>query len=68
MPPTTQPHPRRLPLRRIRFFRFRDADLEADAFHRGPVDQSGGDGLSGALGHAAVPEDLVEGCGGGRGG
>ena len=58
-PPATQPHPRHLPLRRIRLLRLEIVDdAQTDAFHVRSVYQSWGDGMPGSLRLAGLFEDL----------
>lgn len=58
-PPATQPHPRHLPLRRIRLLRLEIVDdAQTDALHVRSVYQSWGDRMPGSLRLAGFFEDL----------
>ena len=61
-----QPHTRDFALAGVGFLGFVGADAEADAFHFGPVNESGRGAATGALFNAAAAEDLVVGCAEGR--
>ena len=60
--PRAQPHPRNLPLARIRFLGLRSTDLQTHTLHLGTVNEGRGAQFTGALRGAAVAEDLDEGA------
>ena len=60
--PRAQSHTRDFALAGVGFLGFVGADAEADAFHFGPVNESGRGAATGALFNAAAAEDLVVGC------
>jgi hypothetical protein len=60
--PTAQPHPRNLPLARVRLLGLRGTHAQAHALHLRPVDERGRCGFARALLGSAAAQDLVVGC------